>query len=276
MTIEIPFALNHIAAPALDTAGFLDLASRLGCVGVELRNDLMDKQLSTRAFFDGLEPSRIGEMARERNLRLLGLSEAYGFNRWSKEMEAKIALLIEQADRSGAESISLIPLNDGSHGIKAERMAGLCNALSNVKEMLEGTSLVALVEPLGFTTSSLRRKAEAIEAIESVDGTSRFKLVHDTFHHHLAGETGFYPEQTGIVHISGVTDPGLKPSEMQDGHRILVDENDRLGNLAQIRALIDGGYKGAFSFEPFSPLVHGAVDPGKVIEASMAYIRDNL
>jgi len=276
MTHKIPFALNHIAAPSLDTEGFLDLASRLGCIGVELRNDLMDKKLSSRAFFDGLEPGMIGEMARSRNLKLLGLSEAYGFNRWSTEMEAKIALLIEQAVQSGAETISLIPMNSGANGSKADRMAQLRDALSRVKEMLDGTPLVALVEPLGFVTSSLRLKAEAVEAIEAVDGTLRFKLVHDTFHHHLAGETDFFPEHTGIVHISGVTDPGLEPEEMQDGHRVLVDQNDRLGNLAQIRALIEGGYAGAFSFEPFSPLVHAATDVGGELEASMTHICNHL
>ena len=276
MTHKIPFALNHIASPSLDTEGFLDLASQLGCIGVELRNDLMDKKLSSRAFFDGLEPGMIGEMARSRNLKLLGLSEAYGFNRWSTEMEAKIALLIEQAVQSGAETISLIPMNSGANGSKADRMAQLRDTLSRVKEMLDGTPLVALVEPLGFVTSSLRLKAEAVEAIEAVDGTSRFKLVHDTFHHHLAGEADFFPEHTGIVHISGVTDPGLEPEEMQDGHRVLVDQNDRLGNLAQIRALIEGGYEGAFSFEPFSPLVHAATDVSGDLEASMTYICNHL
>ena len=96
----------------------------------------------------------------------------------------------------------------------------------------------------------------------------RFKLVHDTFHHHLAGGGPIFPEHTGIVHISGVVDPALKPEEMQDGHRILVDADDRLGNIEQIRALLDAGYDGAFSYEPFSPEVHahcrsGAGAPAK-------------
>jgi predicted xylose isomerase-like sugar epimerase len=61
------FALNQKTAPKLGFAAFLDLAAKLGCVGVEPRNDL------GRPFFDGIEPVRAGEMARERDLRFVGL-----------------------------------------------------------------------------------------------------------------------------------------------------------------------------------------------------------
>ena len=46
-------------------------------------------------------------------------------------------------------------------------------------------------------------------AIRAAGGEGCYRLVHDTFHHHLAGETAFFPEWTGLVHISGVTDPAL-------------------------------------------------------------------
>ncbi len=188
-------------------------------------------------------------------------------------MRAKVQLLIDQAKDSGAESISLIPRNDAPKLTDAERASALQEALTEVLPMLKSANLTALVEPLGFLSSSLRHKAEAIEAIEAVGGQGHFKLVHDTFHHHLAGETEFFPEYTGIVHISGVVDPALKPEDMQDGHRILVDSLDRLGNIEQIRALIEAGYAGAFSYEPFSPLVHAFSDPEKEMRASMDYIK---
>lgn len=267
------FALNHMTAPKLDCRSFLDLAASIGCVGVELRNDLADKKLTDADFFNGSSPDSIGAYAREKGLRLLGLSEAYGFNSWTDAMQAKVQLLIDQARASGAESISLIPRNDAPQWSDAERLAALRHALTAILPMLDKADMVALVEPLGFTTSSLRSKAETVEAIEAVGGVGRFKLVHDTFHHHLAGGGALFPEHTGIVHISGVVDPALNVDDMQDSHRILVDDNDRLGNLAQIRALLDAGYAGAFSYEPFSPMVHGFADPQAELRASMEFIR---
>ncbi len=56
MTASLSFALNHMAAPRLDCRKFLDLAAELGCIGVELRNDLADKKLSSAEFFDGESP----------------------------------------------------------------------------------------------------------------------------------------------------------------------------------------------------------------------------
>lgn len=273
MAASIQFALNHMAAPRLGCLALLDLAASLGCCGVELRNDLADKQLSDAAFFDGEMPQAIGGSARARGLRLLGLSEAYGFNAWNDAMRAKVRLLIDQAQDSGAETINLIPRNDAPNLTEAERFSALCGALTEILPMLEAADLVGLIEPLGFTTSSLRDKAQAVRAIEAVGGVGRVKLVHDTFHHHLAGGGPVFARHTGIVHISGVVDPALAPDQMQDAHRVLVDAEDRLGNISQIRALLDAGYAGAFSFEPFSPAVHALDDPQAALWRSMAYIQ---
>jgi 2-keto-myo-inositol isomerase len=273
---SIKFALNHMTAPGLDCRRFLDLAASLGCVGVELRNDLADKKLSGADFFDGEAPQAIGEYARDKGLRLLGLSEAYGFNSWDEPMRAKVQLLIDQAKASGAGSISLIPRNDAPDWSDAERIAALRGAVAAILPMLDKADMVALIEPLGFTTSSLRSKAEAVEAIEAQGGLGRFKLVHDTFHHHLAGGGPIFPEHTGIVHISGVVDPSLDVEEMQDGHRILVDGRDRLGNVEQIRELMQAGYTGAFSYEPFSPEVHALADRAAAISASFELIKRGL
>lgn len=275
-TESLKFCLNHMSAPRLPTRDFLDLAATLGCVGVELRNDLADKKLSSRAFFDGENPAVIGDYARARGLRLLGLSEAYGFNNWSDTMQHKVALLITQARQSGAESISLIPSNDGNHGDDAERARKLEIALRAILPMLDEAGMVALIEPLGFTTSSLRRKSEAVAAIEAVGGNAHFKLVHDTFHHHLAAETQFFAEHTGIVHLSGVVDPALDIESMADEHRILVDAGDRLGNVQQIYQLLQHGYTASFSFECFSPTVHAAIDPAAALAESINFIRNGF
>jgi len=134
-------------------------------------------------------------------------------------------------------------------------------ALERIAPILEERGLTGLVEPLGFPVSSLRTKAEAIRAIGEAGGSQTFRLVHDTFHHHLAGETEFYPQHTALVHISGVADPGVAVEDMLDGHRVLVGADDRLDNLGQIRRLLAAGFAGPFSFEPFSPTIQRLGDP---------------
>jgi 2-keto-myo-inositol isomerase len=88
----------------------------------------------------------------------------------------------------------------------------------------------------------------------------------------LAGETPFFPHLTGLVHISGVTNPAVSIADMRDPHRVLVDADDRVGNAAQIRALLQASYKGLFSFEPFASEVHALKDPAAALKASMDYL----
>ena len=97
-------------------------------------------------------------------------------------------------------------------------------------------------------------------------------MYHDTFHHSLAGGGPIYAKKTGIVHISGVVDPSLSLGKMEDEHRVLVDEKDRLGNIEQITALLAAGYCGPISFECFSPKIHALVDPYIKIKKSFDYI----
>jgi 2-keto-myo-inositol isomerase len=119
----------------------------------------------------------------------------------------------------------------------------------------------------------LRRKHEAVDAFEAVGGEAHYKLVHDTFHHHLAQESEFFPQATGIVHISGVVDPKLSVDQMRDEHRILVTPEDRLGNIVQITSLLGAGYSGAFSYECFAPSVHANVNLEQDLKASFAFMQ---
>ena len=159
---------------------------------------------------------------------------------------------------------------------EGERQANARRSLMAIKPMLEDAGMVALVEPLGFESSSLRSKAETVEMIEEIGAAESFRLVHDTFHHHLAGGGPLFPQHTGIVHVSGVVDPSLAVGAMRDEHRVLVDADDRLGNLGQIAALRAAGYAGPISFEAFSPETHALADPGAALRRSMAYIEERV
>ncbi len=266
----LPTALNHMTVARKSFAELLDIAAGLGCVGVEVRNDL------PQPLFDGLAPEAAGEMASAKGLRLLALAEVKRFNDWSSDKTAEALALMKIARAAGAEAVSLIPRNDGQGMGNGERQANLRVALKELKPMLEDHGLVGLVEPLGFEICALRYKSEAVEAIVSLGARDRFMLVHDTFHHTLANGGPMFPEHTGIVHISGVADPSVAVSDMTDAHRVLVDGRDRLGNVEQIQALKAAGYSGPVSFEAFAPETHALPDPAAEIARSFAFIRSRL
>ena len=264
--MALPRALNHMSAPALRHDAFLDLARSLGCVGVEFRNDL------PAPLFDGDAPEVVAEAARSRGLRVLALAEVKAFNDWSDAKLDEAAALMGIARACGAEAISLIPRNDGLGLGNGERQANLRIALRELRPLLEAHDLTGLVEPLGFAQCALRSKAEAVETIEALGAASRFKLVHDTFHHALAGGGPIFAAHTGLVHVSGVVDPRIGLDDMRDGHRVLVDARDRLGSVDQIEALMDAGFTGPVSFEPFSAEVHAFADPEGELSRSFTFI----
>lgn len=264
------FALNHMTVARQSFAGLADLAAALGCVGVEARDDLPG------ALFDGMDPAEAGAVLRDRGLRLLALAEVKRFNDWSDAKAAEALALIRTARAAGAEAVSLIPRNDGGGMGNGERQGSLRVALKALRPMLEDHGLLGLVEPLGFAACSLRVKADTVAVIEHLGAGATFRLVHDTFHHHLAGGGPSYPSHTGIVHVSGVVDPRPRSEEMTDADRVLVDGADRLGNLAQLRALAAAGWDGPVSLECFAPSVHALADPAPALRACMDHIRQGL
>jgi 2-keto-myo-inositol isomerase len=243
------------------------IAAELGCVGIEVRNDL------DHPLFDGQSPEAAAAELRSRGLRLLSVAELRRFNEWNDDRAAEALDLIDIASRADAEAISLIPRNDNGGLGNGERQANLRVALRELKPMLDAAGLLGFVEPLGFQSSSLRFKSEVAEVIDAMEASSTFRLIHDTFHHHIAGGGPVLAGHTGLVHISGVTDGDVAASDMTDAHRVLIDRRDRLANLDQIAALMAGGYDGPVSFEAFAPEVHSLVDPKTALAASMEFIR---
>jgi 2-keto-myo-inositol isomerase len=228
----LPFALNHMAAPALPVDAFFSLAKSLGISMVEIRNDL-----AGNAIADGTPPEEVKALAEKHGLTIVSINALQRFNEWNEQRADEARELISYARDCGAKALVLVPVNDGSGKEDGVRQSNLRQALGALKPMLDAAGITGLVEPLGFEACSLRSKAEAAEAIRAVSGERSFRLVHDTFHHHLAGEDQFFPDLTGLVHISGVIDANLAVSDMRDPHRVLVDAADRLDNQGQIRRL---------------------------------------
>jgi len=263
------FALNHMAAPKLHLPELFALAQALGITRVEIRNDL-----AANAILDGTPAVEVGAAAEGAGIEIVSINALQRFNDWSPTREREAVELADYAAGAGARALVLVPRNDGEGRGDGERLPNLTVALKALRPILEQRGLIGLVEPLGFEICSLRLKSEAVTGIDAVGGGSVFKLVHDTFHHHLAGEETLFADRTGLVHISGVDDPAIAVGDMRDSHRVLVDGGDRLGNLGQIRALRGAGYAGPLSFEPFAESVQrlDAAHIRESLAASMALV----
>ncbi|MEQ5872726.1 TIM barrel protein [Sagittula sp. NFXS13] len=255
------FAINHISTPKLSVQDFFAMVRRLGSDKVEIRNDIPD-------VMNTLAPGEVKAAAEAAGVTILSINALYPFNVWSGDLPARAETMADYAAACGAKALVMCPLNDGTSVSRDD----LVEALKNMAPILRERGLTGLVETLGFPVSSMRTKAEAIAAVEAAGGADVYKLMHDTFHHHLAGETEFFPEWTGLVHISGVTDPDVTVDDMLDAHRVLVDGDDRLENIPQIKALLAAGYDGPISFEPFAEEVHALDDPEAALRESIGFV----
>ncbi|KQX27714.1 xylose isomerase [Ensifer sp. Root423] len=269
--IALPFALNHMTTPNLPLGAFFELARSLGMTSVEIRNDL-----AGNAILDGTPAKDVAVLADHHGITIISINALQRFNEWNETRQAEAEELIAYARDCGAKALVLVPVNDGTGQADGERQENLRKALAALKPMLETARIIGLVEPLGFEICSLRSKTEAVDAIKAVDGEKTFRLVHDTFHHHLAGEPAIYPEMTGLIHISGVADERVAVADLRDSHRVLVDHSDLLDNVGQIRRLRAAGYAGPLSFEPFAAEVHGLADPAAAVGQSVEYIRSHI
>lgn len=272
MNTPIRFAINRISAPNMSYTEFAAMSQRLGVGAVEIRNDLKGVELT-----DGTPAKQVADATQGHGLALRSINALQRFEQFDAAREAEAVTLAKYAVDSGTQALVLCPTNDTRDARSpAQRHADLVNALAKLQPILDDHGLIGLVEPLGFEECSVRCKSQAVRAFEELGTAARgtFKLVHDTFHHHLAGEDLFFPEWTGLVHISGVDDKAVSVADMRDGHRVLVGSADRLGNVTQLRRLLGAGYAGYASFEPFAAEIAAAKDIESRLASSMAYLQD--
>ena len=272
MSQNFEFAINRISAPRLPFPEFLAMCGRLGVSGIELRNDLKGAEIS-----DGSDAAHLRAAASAAGINIRSINALYPFDVCDADLQQRALQLAAYAQACGAAALVMCPLNSrDDQRSAATRRTDLVHALKTLRPILEDHGLIGLVEPLGFEESALRRKSDAAAAIFEVSGERTYRLVHDTFHHFLAGEEEFFPELTGLVHISGVEAPELAPAQMRDAHRVFVGPADRLGNIAQLRTLLARGYNGTVSFEPFAEQIMQMATTESLLRESMAYIRANL
>ncbi|QEM83486.1 TIM barrel protein [Halomonas binhaiensis] len=265
---SLRFALNHMIYPRFSIEELMQAAIALDIDAIELRNDVGDNSLTSLD-----QACTVGARAKELGLTVLSLNALYPFNVWNAERADQAERLAALTAAAGGQGLVLCPLVD-SDGSGAP--TDMRKALVALDGILGRQGLKGFVEPLGFPFSTLRFKREAIAVIDELGLGERFSLVHDTFHHQGAGETELYPQRTGLVHVSGIEDPGLDFAAMLDGDRLLVGEADRLDNAGQLIQLLQGGYHGHVSFEPFADSVHAADDPIAALKDSIAFLREHV
>ncbi|MEJ8560536.1 TIM barrel protein [Yoonia sp. GPGPB17] len=259
-----------MTVPNASTYQLLEVAEALGCVGVELRNDL------GRTLFEGEDATAIATTAAAKGQRILALAEVKAFNKNPDDKQEAAQVLIHTAVACGAEGVALIPAVASEETSRDDQRIALRRALDVLQPLLQNVGLKGLIEPLGFPTSTLRFKEDVVAVLDDMHRPACFGIVHDTFHHHVAGEASIYADLTAIVHISGVTDPVPKADQMTDAHRVLVDRDDRLDNIEQLRKLNAAGYTGPASFEAFAPSIHDMKDPTAALAGSIAFINSQL
>jgi 2-keto-myo-inositol isomerase len=272
MSEALQFSLNRMSAPKLGFADYLALCLRLGIHAIEIRNDLPGIEMT-----DGRPAAQITAACEAAGMTILSINALQRFEQFDATRQSEAVALARYAADCGAKALVLCPTNTPlDTRTPAQRHADLVAALKQLKPILEDHGLLGLVETLGFEECALRRKSDAVKGIYEAAGERHFKLVHDTFHHHLAGEEIFYPDLTGLVHISGVEETALNVADMRDGHRVLVGRDDRLGNVRQLAVLRGRGYRGYAAFEPFADEIAQAADIEQRIAASMSHIREGL
>lgn len=250
-------SLNRIIYPNLKLEDFYKFTVDLGLNKIELRNDLPGGKI-----IDGYTPGQLKELSKKYGVEILTINALQKFNLDAilPETIKELKKLINLSLSIGCRAIVLCPNNDVADKRNSEEIfEETVKALKSFGPLFQDSGIQGYLEPLGFEECSLRSIVIAMKAIQE-SGYPVYKIVHDTFHHHIGPDTfdtiknDYDISYTGLVHISGV-ECNIPAYEYRDNHRVLVTGQDRLQNNEQIKLLLKLGYAGNISFEPFSETI---------------------
>jgi len=240
------FCINRKIAPRLTLEAFFQLVQRLGLSKVELRNDMASGRVT-----DDLSADQLRALTDKYHIDIVTINALYPFNRLDDALLSRAETLLQEAQRIGAKALVMCPLNEGMTLTPEQTQT----ALQQLAPRFAHYGIQGLVEPLGFPGSSLRSAVQTQQLITAA--SVPFKLLLDTFHHHLYEQAeqefpiGIDAEQIGLVHLSGVED--RRPTaELTDEERVMLSNHDVLNSVVQVKRLEMLGYKGIYAFEPFS------------------------
>ena len=262
------FAINQIITKYSKFEDLIYLAKQLRINKIEIRNDIKENLLLEN------KPLEVKDLCDKNKIKILSINALQKFNIWNNEREIELLKLCNYASKANIWAIVLVPLNDGSALNQTDQIDLLKISLRNISKILNNYDLTGLVEPLGFMQSTLRKKSLVIQVIEEFQITN-IKLLHDTFHHKLSEENNFYINTTGLVHISGVSNQ-FKDHKLTDDYRTVIENNDLIENINQIKKFLKSGFNGVFSFEPFSEKFINDVDKLNLTQKTFDFILSNL
>ncbi|MDD5014993.1 MAG: TIM barrel protein [Atribacterota bacterium] len=249
--------LNRIIYPKLKLEDFFKFTNDLDLNKIELRNDLPGGKI-----IDGYTPEQLKALSKKYGIEILTINALQKFNLGAilPKVIEELKKLINLSLSIGCKAIVLCPNNDVNDKRSSEEIfKETVKALKCFGPVFQDNGMQGYLEPLGFEECSIRSIVTAMKAIQESDYPV-YKIVHDTFHHHIGPDTfdtikhNYDISYTGLVHISGVED-NIPIDEYRDNHRVLVTEHDRLQTREQIALLLKLGYAGNISFEPFSQKV---------------------
>jgi 2-keto-myo-inositol isomerase len=266
--MSIRFALNRTCAPQKTLAEFIALATQVGVAAVEIRNDI-----EGREFHDGTPAGEVKARLDDAGLEVASVNALQRFNEWTPARAKEAEAIIAYAAALGAPGVVLCPVHNEDNGWSdAEAERNLRDGLRKLRPILRAHGLIGYVEPLGMKGSTMKRQDMAVAAVTDINGWDAYQLCYDTFQFFRSGDTRLIPEHIGLAHMSGIARTDLAPGDLAEPDRGLIFIDDRVGNIAQLRALRAAGYSGFVSMEPFSPKVQTDPDLGAHLRASLDYV----
>jgi 2-keto-myo-inositol isomerase len=244
------------------------LATSVGVQGVEIRNDI-----DGREFHDGTPATEVRAQLEDSGLEVASVNALQRFNDWTPERAREAKAIVAYAAALGAPGVVLCPVHNEDHGwTEANAEQNLRDGLRQLRPILQDHGVTGYVEPLGMRGSTMKRQDMAVAAVNDIDGWDAYRLCYDTFQFYRCGDTALKPERIGLAHMSGIARTDLVPGELTEPDRGLIFLGDRVGNIAQLRALRAAGYAGFVSMEPFNPEVQTDPELAARLRASLEYV----
>ena len=270
--MSLSFALNRTCAPQLALPEFIALAVQVGVSAVEIRNDI-----EGREFHDGTPATEVKARLQDAGLQVASVNALQRFNEWTPTRAQEAKAIIAYAAALGAPGVVLCPVHNDDHGwTGAEAERNLRDGLRQLRPILQAHGITGYVEPLGMKGSTMKRQGMAVAAVSDIDGWDDYGLCYDTFQFFRCGDTQLVPDRIGLAHMSGIARTDLAPADLTEPDRGLIFVGDRVGNIAQLRALKAAGYRGFVSMEPFSPEVQTDPRLAEHLRASLDYVASLL
>lgn len=252
------FCLNRKAAPGIALADTIPAVAKLGLKHIEVRNDLYGAP-DNASILDHMTGDAVKQLLTANDVHIETINAVGNMDnrQMIDENLASLTEMLEMTKGLDLGKIIFCPVRSTEDHRSAEQRR--TDAVANVRDyakLLKQYHVDGLIEPLGFTDSTLRTPWEGQAVIEQA-GVDNFKLVADTFHYYLANVTAqqFHDQvdvnAIGLVHLSAVF--GDKPREaLDDQDRYMLAENDVMHSADWAKRYEAAGYKGLYAFEPFS------------------------